>query len=195
MTTPGAGGGEPRDEANLVPHELGHLWYEAAFWAGAPRASGDRYGSAGPDWLDEVAAILMENDAAAQAHRQRFADGRRKDPEQTHPAPPEIPLPTFVTMVHPVTASLPPPGVDTGPVMIVGKPSLFYSQSRVFADYLTDRSEDPRILARISEGLRSGAAFGDWLAREGRRHRLPSTMAALESDWRGWLESRYGPEL
>lgn len=56
-------------------------------------------------------------------------------------------------MTHPAMAAM-PAGAATGPMQIViGRPSLFYDEVRVFADYLVDRSGNSRILAAVSEGL------------------------------------------
>lgn len=124
---PAAASDEPRDveDPDMVPHELGHLWYMQVFWAGAARPASDRYGSAAPDWLDEVAAILMESDTRAAIHRNRFSDGRDDDPERSDRVPPEIALARFVIMPHPVSASLPAPGTaPAGPIRVTVAPSL-----------------------------------------------------------------------
>ena len=61
-------------DAAMVPHELGHLWFTAAFWpqraatAGAPR----HYGGPGPDWLDEAAAVVLEDEPTAAQRRDHF---------------------------------------------------------------------------------------------------------------------------
>jgi hypothetical protein len=169
------------------------LWYQHAFWAGAARPAGDRYGSAAPDWLDEVAAILMESDTRAAIHRNRFSDGRHEDPERASTIPPEIALADFVTMPHPASASLPEPGTaPAGPIRVTSAPSLFYAQGRVFADYLIERSGDPGIFAAISQGMRSGLSFADWLAQSGAQHRLPVSVPAMDADWQAWLAKRFG---
>lgn len=196
----GGGGGEPRGP-NLVPHELGHGWYTTAFWsdgtdatASTARPATMRYGSAGPDWLDEAAAMLMEDEAGARSYRQRFADGRSPGSQRSAAIPPELPLVELTSMSHPTMASLPASIGAAGPVQIriTGRPSLFYAQTRVFVDYLTERSGDARILAAVSEGLR-GRSFDRWLAEKGSRHRLPTSLAAMQVDWDGWLDRRFGP--
>jgi len=197
---PGGGGGigEPRG-GNTVPHELGHLWYANAFWpepAAASTPGVRRYGSAAPDWLDEAAAMLMEDEAGVESYRRRVADGRSPDPQIAGSIPPEIPLSTLTRMDHPTLASLPPPGAGagSGPVVLTVplQPSLFYAQVRVFTDYLIARSGDPRILAVISEGLRDDPSFADWLAGEGGRHGLPTSLDAMQDDWDDWLTVRFG---
>ena len=70
---------------------------------------------------------------------------------------------------------------------------LFYSQGRVFADYLLDRTGQPAVFASISEAFARGDSMDTWLAREGRSRGLPTSVAALDRDWRGWLRARLGP--
>lgn len=68
-TEGGLRAGEPRGE-NQVAHELGHMWYAAAFWPAASpptTPSKPRYGSPAPDWLDEAAAMLMRTRPARGA--------------------------------------------------------------------------------------------------------------------------------
>jgi hypothetical protein len=206
------GGGEPRGE-NHVAHELGHQWYHAAFWpeaatpgaaavrgaaANAPAPNAPlralRYGSAAPDWMDEAAAMLMENDAGARAYAQKFADGRSADAARAAMLPPEIPLAELTRMTHPAMASMPAPRPG-GPVQMVvtGRPTLFYPQARLFADYLADRSGEPRVLAHISQGMAAGATLDAWLAANGASHKLPVSLAAMQADWDAWLDQRFGP--
>lgn len=194
MRAPAGASDEPMDAEgeNKIPHELGHLWYAQIFWADAPRRDGDRYGSAAPDWLDEIAAMMMESDTRTAIYRNRFTDSR--DPARASDLPPEIPLAELVTMPHPVSASLPPPGQASGPIRLTSAPSLFYAQTRVFADYLIERSGDPRILATISEESR-GSDFAGWLTRHGARHRLPSSLSAMDTDWQAWTNRRFGPPV
>ena len=190
-----SGSGEPRGP-NFVPHELGHQWYVAAFWSGAaPQPAGTRrYGSPAPDWLDEAAAMLMEDAAGDQGYRQRFADGRSEDAQRAALVPPEIPLAELLRMEHPALAGLPAPGAAPGAVNVLAtsRPSLFYAEARVFTDYLVEKSGDPRILAVVSDGLRGGDTFAAWLAAHGREHRLATSFEAMQADWSGWLDRRYG---
>ncbi|HEU0045909.1 hypothetical protein [Sphingomonas sp.] len=186
---------EPRnlDDRDHIPHELAHLWYGELFWTDVARPPRDRYGSAAPDWLDEAAAILMESDTRAATHRNRFSDGRDPDRERAAAIPPEIPLADLMTMPHPVSDRLPAPGGAPGPIRLTSAPSLFYAEIRVLADYLIERSGDRRIFAAISDGMRQGGSFAEWLARDGARHRLPATLAGLDADWQRWLLEHYGP--
>jgi hypothetical protein len=90
-----------------LTHELGHFWFGRLVWGeswmrgggaaaeGMAGAGTHRYGSPSPDWLDEVGAILLENEALT---KQRFeqmtgmlAAGRERI----------IPLAKLFTMTHP----------------------------------------------------------------------------------------------
>lgn len=186
------GGGEPRGE-NLIPHELGHQWYSAAFWSDAPAPTTPRYGSAAPDWLDEAAAMLMENEAGARGYHQIVADGRSADAARAATVPPEIALAELTRMTHPAMANMPTGGAaDGGPILVRGRPSLFYPQVRVFVDYLAERSGKPSILAVVSQGLRDGITFDAWLGSNGSKLGLPTSMAAMQTDWDAWLDRRFG---
>jgi hypothetical protein len=188
-----AGRGEPQGD-NHIAHELGHFWYGEAFWGGGAASAGPRYGSPAPDWLDEAAAMLMENEAGTQAYHQIFADGRSSDAARAARIPPEVTLAELTSMTHPALVNLPKPGAQNGggPISVIGRPSLFYPQVRVFVDYLAERSGDPRIVATISEGLRGGTTFEAWLGSNGAKHRLPASVAVMQADWNAWLDRRFG---
>lgn len=188
----GLSGGEPRGE-NLIPHELGHQWYAAAFWSDAPAPTAPRYGSAAPDWLDEAAAMLMENEAGARGYHQMIADGRSADAARAATIPPEITLVELTSMTHPAMVNMPTGATPGGgPITVRARPSLFYPQVRVFVDYLAERSGDPRILAAVSHGLRDGTTFDAWLRAHGAKHELPGSLAAMQTDWNAWLDRGFG---
>jgi hypothetical protein len=101
-TAPGAAAGpadvanRPAHEAGVVAHELGHIWFKAWYEAERPRQPGERhYGSTAPDWLDETAAILNENDYLTAQRRSGLAD--LLDGEGPGPRP----VSEFLTMTHP----------------------------------------------------------------------------------------------
>ena len=70
----GSFGGENRKEIHqgVVSHELGHQFFIHSFWPKEADQSekggfkADQYGGPAPDWLDEMAAVLMENDALSE---------------------------------------------------------------------------------------------------------------------------------
>lgn len=70
---------------------------------------------------------------------------------------------------------------------------LFYLQSRLFADFLIERTGDQAIFADIGAAFGRGETMAAWLAAEGARHQLPVTIAALDREWRTWLTAKFGP--
>lgn len=198
-------------DAGMVPHELGHLWFTAAFWPerpetdtktdpGAPR----HYGGPGPDWLDEAAAVILEDEPTAAQRRDHF---RALMKGEAVPAvgPIEgravlLDLPGLLAREHPglaravavapelaikggVGVSFTPAGAGPRPAALE---RVFYIQTRVFADYLIRTSDRPAILAVIAQAMANGRSFEDWLASDGAAHGLPSTLSALNDGWRDY---------
>ena len=197
--------------AGMVPHELAHLWFTAAFFPEAPREEGRRhYGGPGPDWLDEAAAVVVEDEATANQRRDQFRTAMRGE---TTPALPEdirsalLDLPHLLEREHPGLSRVPPPPPPPGPngappsvsVGVTYRPAgagprpdvverAYYIQIRVFADYLMQRSGKPDILADIARALAAGHSFEDWLRTDGAAHGLPTTVAAMQADWTRFAE-------
>ncbi len=194
-------------DAGMVPHELGHLWFTNAFWpqrastdADAPR----HYGGPGPDWLDEAAAVVLEDEATAAQRRGQFRALMRGE---TVPAvgPVDGPailldLPGLLAREHPglaravavapevaasggIGVSFTPAGAGARPAALE---RVFYIQTRVFADYLIQTSGRPTILADIATALASGSSFEAWLASAGAAHGLPTSISALHEGWRAY---------
>jgi len=62
-------------EQGALTHELGHLWFIAAFKPKDGEAGGSHgYGGWAPDWLDETAAVLLENETLTASRRKAFKD-------------------------------------------------------------------------------------------------------------------------
>jgi hypothetical protein len=194
---------------SAVAHELGHMWLIQAFW-GERRAPGDRatghYGGPAPDWLDEAAAIAMEDDmltAPRRTHFREMVDGGA--------AGGIAPLQSFFAMAHPLAgvgalarSDAAGRGDGTSQVMVLTGEEVqrrlgvgpqagpnFYAQSRVVADFLLDRSGNPRILAEIAQALAGGATIETWLASSGAANRLAPSLAGLESQWQAWIDQQY----
>lgn len=66
----------------------------------------------------------------------------------------------------------------------------FYIQARAFTDFLMENSGHPKIIGEIATALRGGGSFEQWLAANGERHRLPSSLAALTAEWGAWLKGK-----
>jgi hypothetical protein len=192
-----AGAGVERvDAMNILGHELGHVWFlrmmdPSAPWEGKDTA--DHYGGALPDWIDETAAVLMENAALTENRRTSFradvAAGR------------VVALDDLFTMTHPALDSdLVKEAMDKAAAGTSGTQVLvlrandasaatagaFYHQCRSLADFLLSRTNDDLIFLSIATALRDGATMPTWLAANAGKYRLPSTIAALDADWRAW---------
>jgi hypothetical protein len=83
---------EESQDLSALSHELGHKWFIDRYPNGDTAQTSHAYGGWAPDWLDESAAIAMESENGKQRRRMRFSN---LEPEA------RIPLPEFLTMVHP----------------------------------------------------------------------------------------------
>jgi len=205
MRGPVIAGWEAR-QGGLVPHELGHVWMLDAFWPDERHSGGRRYGSAGPDWLDELAGILMEDDRLSDERRDQFAQifrgqaASQRLPQITRDR--LLDLATFLARDHPSVGSR--PGRESGTAGARGnrisvavsrdgsgsEQTMFYLQTRLFADYLIARSGRSDIFASITRAIAEGRSFDQWLSGAGRSYHLPRNTASLAADWRAWLETR-----
>ena len=197
-------------DAGMVPHELGHLWFTAAFWPERPETDPDaprHYGGPGPDWLDEAAAVIMEDDPTAAQRRDQF---RTLMKGEVVPAVGPVDgrailldLPGLLSREHPglaravaaapeivsggggvgVGVSFTPAGAGARPAALE---RVFYIQTRVFTDYLIQTSGRPTILADIAAALADGRSFEAWLASEGAALGLPSSVEVLQKDWEAY---------
>lgn len=197
-----------KQEAGVVPHEAGHGWYIARYWPGARIDGAGHYGGPGPDWMDETAAVLMEGEGFAAERRSQFEriyKGTAKGPVLGGvPVRDLIDLPLFLRREHPAKGLLnsmaTPVAGASGIRILAGAEALeaargailFYLQSRVFADYLIERTGKPAIFGTLGAAFGRGETMDAWIARHGRAHRLPGSVAALDADWRQWLTGRYG---
>jgi hypothetical protein len=195
----------PRERGALA-HELGHLWFHAGFKAtGKAPASDVVYGSAAPDWIDEMAAVLGENDPLTAQRRSALpALVAGTGSEGLYP------LEDYLKMEHPnlaaVAAGMAKPdtgsphisgarvtlltGADAQKLVGVQNTSRFYVQSRAFADFMIERTGDPKVFQSVASTLMSGSSFAAWLEREGPRHRLPKALPEFEAAWQDWLIAR-----
>jgi len=197
-------------QRGLVAHELGHLWFGSAFWPGDDMRTEPRYGSSAPDWLDEVAAILMEDEHTTQNRRRQFFQIYRGEPSigrlRAITRDQLVNLDGFLNTEHPKFSSRAarPSNPATGaPIVSVsastegGDPRvlLFYLQSRMFADYVIDRTGDPTVFASIARAVSRGHSLDQWLQARGTRSALPKNSHALAVDWRTWLEAKAAREF
>lgn len=181
-------------DAVTLRHEVGHAMYRAIYFPGTEGSLQQRYGTPAPDWLDEAAAILMEQPEAQARHLASFMDAAKHRP-RTIPG-----LIDFVEAEHPVRSAALARALARGPRSESGVQMMvttgngfagldsFYGQSLLMALFLAETSGDPRILMPISSAIAGGATFEQWLASDGGRHGLPGGLLALQSLWDNWLQ-------
>lgn len=186
-------------------HELGHMLFIAKYWPEFSTSGKNvHYGGPATDWLDELAAILVENAKVTTLRRKSFRDSYEKKEL--------IPLDTLFTMNHPALKRLSARKKDTVPdtkeseglsVSVEAKlqkgkgdgSEKFYNQLRAVADFMFEKSGNDKLFAAISECEKSGKTFVDWLAKNGETNNLPSTISALEQEFLRWCEQSTEEEL
>ena len=181
-------------ENGALAHELGHLWFISQF----PDPSGavgnnHAYGGWAPDWLDESAAILMENAVLRDQRREAL---KELDPDQL------IPLETFFMMEHPLAQAaknLVKDQTQKGNQQVVfltgeeadkflkesGQDDAgnFYSQVAGFAQYMIETTGDKTIFAKIAAHLSKGSNVSNWIETSPHFKNL----AQLDSAWQAWV--------
>jgi len=194
---------DPSDttQAGAFSHELGHLWFIDAFKpADSAAQTGHAYGGWAPDWLDETAAILMENSELAESRREDFLN-----------VPDEeiVPLMTFLTMEHPAAQSAKflnerfrktEGQTESRTTVLTGDDAKeflknsggnsaanFYAQSKAFSDFLLSYSDDTQIYTSLTNDLLEGSSFESWLMSEGAVWGLPTTLTELDKSWQAWI--------
>lgn len=197
----------------VLAHELGHMFFIRSFWPEEDMsivepnpAQINRYAGPGPDWLDEMAAVLMENEVLTASRTTLLSSMSDADDFSDM-----WDMATYFNMTHPAfeqarrliaarqnTAE----GRARGGVVILSRedaaansdgrnPVMFYSQSRGFADYMIEKTGNERIFADIARYVAAGNGMVEWLAAEGHVYELPTTLDTLEQNFKQWLKGRY----
>ena len=65
---------------SIIAHEIGHQFFIHGIWSSYAVESETQYGSTAPDWLDEAAAILMEDEAHTTSRRDIFRSAYKPKP-------------------------------------------------------------------------------------------------------------------
>lgn len=188
-------------QAGAFSHELGHLWFIEAFKpANAADQTGHAYGGWAPDWLDETAAILMENSILIESRRKAFIE--MSDDEI-------IPLKAFLSMEHPgaqaavrLNERLAKDRKDgeSRTFVLTGEEAEaflknsggntaanFYSQAQAFSDFLLSYSGDTKLYISLIDELRTGGSFETWLMSQGSNWGLPDSLLQLDQAWKDWI--------
>ncbi|MBY0519627.1 MAG: hypothetical protein K2P79_04300 [Sphingomonas sp.] len=204
-------------EKTTIPHELGHMWYGRLYWPNAAIDGPSHYGAPGPDWLDETAAIMMEDDASLASRSEQFAMNYRRYRTDPANAPPGlrmlVDLPGFFEEKHPgadrvreLLEKRKQQGAQNSAVIVLGGGELrsannlddrfigFYLQGTLTAAYLIERSGDPKVFARIGAAFGRGETMAQWLANAEPKGKLPRDLQALQADWLAWLDKRFPVE-
>ena len=201
-------------DAGAVAHELGHQWFIKSFSTGQAVGNLGHYGGPAPDWLDELAAVLHENDELTANRRLQFEEIYRQLPDRK--ALPDttrddlIDLQKYLSREHPANKSVREAlskirqanggkQKSGGMTILAGAEALavsrdgliFYLQSRAFADFMIERSGSPHIFAEIAAADANGVTFPRWLAESGRTYKLVGTVPLLEKQWQTWLKAKY----
>lgn len=198
----------------VFAHELGHMFFIETYWPDdtlnilEPNLGDiNRYAGPGPDWLDEMAAVLMENTALTIGRVQGLENAVEGDVFETL-----WPLETYFSMTHPAfeqaraliqarqnTAE----GRARGGVVILSRDDLanqadgrspvnFYVQSRGFADFMIETSGKRQIFAEIARFIADGGTMDDWLRISGEQYGLPASSTMLQEDFSDWINQKYG---
>jgi len=191
-------------QAGALAHELGHLWFIEAFKpADAKAQKGHAYGGWAPDWLDETAAILMENSVLIESRKKAFNEMPDDD---------LFPLETFLSMEHPAaqnakrvtqqfTGSL--NQGESRAMVLTGaeaeaflkasggsKAANFYSQAQAFSDFMLSYSGETSLYPSLANALIAGGTFETWLSSDGSDWGLPSSLKQLDQDWQNWIRQQ-----
>lgn len=178
-------------DRSSLRHEIGHMLLIRSFWpvseTTTPTTSA-HYGGPGPDWLDELAAVLMESDTMADARRAKLRSPEASAHLKTLPALFAMPHPMAVRMAE-LTAMGPGAHVISGPEAqrLAGDATWFYAQARGVADFLLASGDDPAVFGSIAACLADGGGMDGWLAAHGAQYGLPASIAALDAAWTQWL--------
>ena len=201
-------------DAGAVAHELGHQWFMKSFWPGRSVGKLGHYGGPAPDWLDELAAVLHENDQLTADRRRQFKAVYLQQPDRKVfldiTADDLTDLQKYLSREHPANKGVrdaltkmkqadgskrSPDGVYIlagAEAAAVSRDGLmFYLQSRAFADFMIERTGNPRIFAEIAAADASGVKFARWLAKSGKKYKLATSVSLLEKQWQAWLKSNH----
>lgn len=181
-------------ESGVLAHELGHLWFMAQF----ANPSGElvkkyAYGGWAPDWLDESAAVLMENAVLKDQRRKQL-----KELGETQ----LIELKTFLSMEHPLAQAVKDlvkdrdnqggeqvvflTGDDADKFLAESGQSdagNFYLQVSGFVEFMIEQTGDKAIFAKIASHFSQGGDLSSWTETTTQFKNL----AELESTWLDWV--------
>lgn len=177
---------------NVTRHELGHVAFNHAFWPGVATGRGHGH-SRSPDWLNEMAAMLLEPDASAD-HRRRYMKTAVANAAT-------VPLPTLsqlLAMPNPARPKNEQAPSSKGVSLVYrsnenaeerAASTLYYAQLQALADFLLASSNGPDVFGSLAGSIASGASIEQWLRTDAPRFGFPADLDALGRAWNAWLGS------
>ncbi|MEN1727242.1 MAG: hypothetical protein AAGJ52_02270 [Pseudomonadota bacterium] len=182
---------------DAIRHEIAHLLFMRELWPSTSNGA-QQYGGDAPDWLDETAAVLAESESMTRDRRAALIDAVGAETL--------LPLAEYLSMPHPsfgdgafaaMIEEARANADDTGVIFITTEDSdariddaaLFYTQTRAWIDFLTERSGERQVFAHITEALKAGASFEGWLLAEGPDLGLPAQLPLLEAEFLAWARA------
>jgi hypothetical protein len=193
-------------QIGALSHEIGHIWFRLLF-DGEPSDNKNtpnskrapRYGSTAPDWLDEVSAILAENQTLTTSRWESLLKSTKTIPFEQFFAMPHPLFDKALSSKHDGQSEALKGGarvrVFTGAdaEKMIGQSekkeeaTVFYAQARAFADFAIERSGDPKIFAKIASAFQSETSLDKWLKDHGSKAALGDSVAKMEQTWEKWL--------
>ncbi|MBL4790338.1 MAG: hypothetical protein JKY60_15305 [Kordiimonadaceae bacterium] len=203
--------GSGPSEAHLntaIRHELAHGFLRVYLW---PWGSGEkvidtpksRYGSPAPDWLDELAAMSVEDDLKFNNRLKNFQAMAR--------ASAIIPFSDFFTMEHPnVSGETDPSAKVTVKKQLVGGKTIttttiirtpsgpgdfsigtkFVEQGAALFSFLTEKTSDLQVFGKVSSWIQQGGSFEGWLEQyavnANNKADLGSSLTEFEAKFIAW---------
>jgi hypothetical protein len=198
-------------DATAIPHELGHMWFINSYWPSGNAGLAAHYGGPGPDWLDEMAAVIVEPDASKDRRRALFWDRYGKIASaavaKEAATDPLLNLTEYFETAHPASEAAQRLAGETGKLkegatvvrvltgdaaqQFGGDGIRFYLQSLLLSDYLVEATGNPSIFNDIAQRIAKGETLDGWLKRYGRKNGLATNVTQLETDWETWLGRKW----
>lgn len=197
-----------------VMHEVGHVALLALVRRRVGAHVVARYGTWLPDWIDEVVATAFEppgysdrervrctvleqghpleryfalvhphHAGGADAAALRLANATDADATTWFSGSVDLKL-TDLTTRHASDAPAQPSSAPREPALPADQ--LFYAQSRLFGDYLLERSGAEGLRALVEDAI-DGVEVESSISSGRAAGLLPATLAELQADWERWL--------
>lgn len=176
------------DEVGAILMETGELT-QSRFDQLTTMLAGERRSIRPLSELFTMTHPAMGNQAVMRALRGAQAVAPVEEPQRLEPAAPPRRMAGGVR-VMPVTV-LPGDADAAG----LRDAAAFYAQCRSVAEFMIERSANPRLFARIARDLKDNPSMDDWLRDHGAAHSLPATVDDLDREWLKWAIARHLGDL